>query len=902
MGTSPKVLKGPDETKGEDGLSAETAGGKASNLWRLQDAGLPVPAWFCITADVFHRALGPIAHDIDSLLAEFQGIDSSNLSAQRLVAKRIAERLKRSRLGPNDVAELYRRFDSLFISGALVAVRSSAIGEDSAKDSFAGQMDTYLFVPREALVERVLACFASAFSERALLYRLHRAADIKTIRAAVIVQQMVEPRVGGVMFTANPTNGDGGEIVVSAGFGLGEGIVGALVETDTYFLDFETGAAREQEIAGKHSQIVFDRERGSGTRMIGVSAEVSNAPALSPRQLAALSALGRKVQALFRSPQDIEWAIDTSDLIFLLQSRPITTLSGEHENIFDNANVVESYPGLSTPLSFSYARAGYEACFGQSLRMVGMPETTIQQNAQVHQNLVALLNGRIYYNLSNWYGLFSNAGFEWMLPAWERALGLPRHYVRKPQRTLAQRRANLRVWLHFAWRFFRAKRDVTAFLRQFAEMQATFRSHDLNAMEAHQLLDLHDHLARGIRRPYGVSILNDSFTQQLYALLGRLIARFRLGDASALRNELLCGERGMESVEPVRSGLELARSIKSDRRLLALFQDGNDIEAIWRAIHADPQFVGFRDQLAVHLERYGDRTLHELKLESPLAEENPAFVVAILRNYLRGGQDVDSMEQHEQEIRGQAEQSVRQRLRRHPLRGWVFRWVLRRVRQGIKDRENLRLARSRFFGMSKRIYRAVENLFVEKRLLENRDDIFFLSEEEIAGVVRGHSLTQDLQQLVALRKHEYQRFQAMPLPPRAVSRGIVSAYFRDTKFARSAEGEGETLHGQGCSPGRVVGKAKVVMDPAGDLDIRGEILVAPMTDPGWVFLMVASKGLISEKGSLLSHTAIIGRELGIPTIVGVKNATRLIADGQTIEMDGAAGTVRIIQDQSNERP
>src|SRR5215472_5802397 len=696
MGTSPKVLKGPDATKGEEGLLPGTVGGKAYNLRRLQDAGLPVPAWFCITADVFHRALGPVAHDIEPLLAEFQSIDSSNLPAQRLVAKRIAECLKRSRLGPNDVAELYRRFDSLFTPGALVAVRSSAIGEDSAKDSFAGQMDTYLFVPRKALVERVLACFASAFSERALLYRLHRTGDIKTIRAAVIVQQMAEPRVAGVLFTANPTNGDEGEIVVSAGFGLGEGIVWALVETDTYFLDFETGVARDQEIGGKHSQIVFDRERGSGTRMIGVPAEVSTAPALSSRQLAALSALGRKVQALFRNPQDIEWAIDASDRIFLLQSRPITTLSAEHESIFDNANVVESYPGLSTPLSFSYARAGYEACFGQSLRMVGMPEATIQQNAQVHQNLVALLNGRIYYNLSNWYSLFANAGFEWMLPAWERALGLPRHYIRKPQRTLAQRRANLRVWLHFIWRFLRAKHDVAAFSRQFAEMQAAFRSRDLNAMEAHELLDLHDHLARGIRRPYGVSILNDSFTQQLYALLGRLIARFRLGDASALRNELLCGERGMESVEPVRSGLELARSIKSDRRLLALFQGDNGSESIWRAIHTDPQFVGFRDQLALHLERYGDRTLHELKLESPLAEENPAFVVAILRNYLRGGQDVDSMEQHEQEIRSRAEHSVRKHLRGHPLRGWVFRWVLRRVRQGIKDRENLRLARSRF--------------------------------------------------------------------------------------------------------------------------------------------------------------------------------------------------------------
>ena len=251
------------------------------------------------------------------------------------------------------------------------------------------------------------------------------------------------------------------------------------------------------------------------------------------------------------------------------------------------------------------------------------------------------------------------------------------------------------------------------------------------------------------------------------------------------------------------------------------------------------------------------------------------------------------MERREVEIRTTAEQNLDRKLRGRPLHRWIVRLVLSRVRRGMKNRENLRLTRTRAFGMSKRIYRALGNRFVEKRLIDAASDVFFLSEEEIAGAVRGHALTQDLRQLILLRKHEYERFKEMSAGGRIVTHGMVRAAPLDDVVPAASHSD-QVLKGQGCSPGRVKGKARVIRDPASDLDLDGEVLVAPMTDPGWVFLMVASKGLISEKGSLLSHTAIIGRELGIPTIVGVKDATRRIASGQSIEIDGDAGTVTLL--------
>ena len=866
-------------------LNQSLIGGKAFNLARLTQAGLPVPPWFCVTTLVFGDTFSAITEEVGSV--------KTDASTIRAAARRIAEKAQTIRLSDRDRDALLGQFDAAFPGNAVVAVRSSAVGEDSAKDSFAGQLDTFLYVTRETLPERLIACFASAFSERVLMYRNLRTGNLAGIESAVVVQMMVEARAAGVTFTANPTTADETEMVVSAAYGLGEGVVAGLVECDTYFIDSETGRIREKHVIDKHSQIAFDKDTGSGTRMIAVSSDLSGLAVLSDSQLAALHSLCGRVRDFYRSPQDVEWAIDDSGKIHLLQARPITTLTRERESIFDYSNVVESYPGVSSPLTFSYARNGYAATFREGLRLLGVPNRVLDEKAVIHNNLIGLLQGRIYYNLLNWYRIFAITGFEWMLPAWEVALGLPRRYVRTPKRSLVEKLAGLRTKGCLAWHFLSIKREVARFVKLFREAYADFHRRDLSSLEAHDLVDLHDTVARNIRGPYGIYVINDALTQQLHSVLGKLIARFQLGDPVRLRNALLCGETGMESVEPVRSGVQLAEHIRSDAALLALFQSSAGVEEIWRSIHHDDRFIDFRRRLLKHLTLYGDRTLDELKLETPVAEDNPGFVVGILRNYLRGGQNVDSMESHEREIRSQAEETLSNGLRGHPLRRQLVHLVLRRVRAGMKTRENLRLARSRAFGMSKRVYRALGLRFVQNHLIDEMSDIFYLSEEEIASTVRGTAITQDLRQLIALRKREYEGFRKAHMGGRVVTHGIVGAASLGSDDIEVAAGSGDILRGQGCSPGRIAAKARVIHDPNSDLDIHDEILIAPMTDPGWVFLMVASKGLISEKGSLLSHTAIIGRELGIPTIVGVKDATRLIPNGQMIEIDGDAGTIRI---------
>jgi pyruvate,water dikinase len=881
---------------------AARIGGKAHNLAALARTGVPVPPWLCVTTQAFASLLAQLRPQIAPALETLPD-DPAQVQA---VSTRIRALFAPALLPAADAQALLSRFDRLFPAGTLVSVRSSAVGEDSRRDSFAGQMDSYLFVTRETLVERVLACLGSAFSARSLMYRRLRKLDFDTIAAAAIVQQMVDSRAAGVLFTANPTTGNRRELVISAGLGLGEGVVADLVESDTYFVNDGAQAIAERKIAEKRGRVAFDRARGAGTVVVEVPPDEGARPVLDDAQIRALADVGRTVEAAFGAPQDIEWAFDCDGKLYLLQTRPITTL--ERETIFDNSNIVESYPGLSLPLTFSFARAAYEQTFRAASAAFGTSPADLDAHRNVHANLVALVDGRIYYNILNWYQLFVLLpGLERAIPAWEKALGIERRHARSRRRATVLERvagvpARLRVLGRLSARFFGLEDAVREFTDTFVRVQEDFKRRDLDALDAHDLFELYEEVAGALCAPYSISVVNDFFTQQLYDLVARLIARWDLGDPMALRNDLMCAESGMDSVEPVRSILQITDRIRASETLRTLFGDGGG-RAVWEALARGraPEHVELRAAIEEHFDRYGDRTLEELKLETRPMRDDPELFVTMLRNYLRGGSDVcrPLVEGgREQQIRARAEAAVTASLRLHPLRRAVFDYVLSHARQGVKNRENLRLLRTRGFGMIKRIFRALAARLVRDGLLADVEDVFYLTVEEVAGTVRGHAVTRDLAGLVALRKRDYTRFRERAPAPRVVKRGIVyKGSFEGSGSRESGAADGATeLRGIGCSPGTVTARAKVILSPEQNLDIRGEILIAPMTDPGWVFLMVAAAGIVSEKGSILSHTAIIGRELGIPTVVGVTGATRRIADGQIVEIDGQAGRVRLRQD------
>lgn len=874
-------------------LPPHAIGGKALNLARLERAGLPVPRWFCVTTAVFRDVSAPA---LASLAGELERFDAGDQEQANRISASLANAIHATGLSEADRAALHQAFRELTDRGSFVAVRSSAADEDSAAASFAGQMDSFLFVPEGDLERRVLDCFASCFSPRALAYR-QRHGKVLAQDAAVIVQQMIDSRLSGVLFTANPTNGDLGETVICAAMGVGEGVVADRADADTFYLDSATLAVRRRVEVAKRTRVGFDAASGAGTAVLDVDEGEAMWSALSTAQLASLVRMGADVQQRFGGPQDVEWAIDAAQRIHVLQARPITTLASARTTVFDNANIVESYPGWSLPLTFSFVRGAYERTFRAASRAMGVPEPVLEANHAVHANLVALINGSIYYNLLNWYKLFLFVpGFEGALPAWEQALGVQGLTPpRDPPSTssmgrLRGRWRQLRVAGRLVWLFIRLDRKVADFHQQFEDIQRDFKQRSLDRADAHELIELSEHIVPAFTEPYSISVVNDAFVQQMYALLAKLIARWNLGEPG-LRNDLLAGEGVMQSILPVQSLMALAGQIQSDPTLGDLFAE-TPAESIWEQLARDPRFSVFHTRLMRHIEEYGDRTFQELKLETPSAADEPAIVLELLRNYASRGL---SSPPRTDDRRRNAEAAVAAKLTGHPVRRALFSFVLRRCRRMVAHREDTRLARSRAFGLMKRVVRALGDRLTRIGLIDRADDIFYLSIEEITAAVRGASITRNLRVLVNERRAEYEVFKQQPLPSRVTARGIVLANVATASpTVAAAPSDVRELHGIGCSAGRVRARARVVREPHRHLHIRGEILVAPMTDPGWVFLMVPAGGLIVERGSVLSHTAIIGRELGIPTVVAVPEATSRIMDGQLVEIDGTSGVVRLL--------
>jgi pyruvate,water dikinase len=880
-------------------LPAAAVGGKASALARLCRDGLPVPPWFCVTSAVFQDVAAPALETVVGDLTRFDGRDAALAEA---ISRRMATAIVGRGLPDADRAAVRAALRDLPAAGSFVAVRSSAADEDSAGASFAGQMDSYLFVPEDEVETRILQCFASCFSPRVLAYRVAQG-RAPARDAAVIVQRMVDSAVSGVLFTANPTTGDPSETVVSAALGLGEGVVADRVDADTYFLESATATLRRRQLSDKRSRVAFNRAVGAGTAVIDVPEHEARREALDAARLAALSTLGSRIQGLFGCPQDVEWAFDAHGQLHVLQARPITTLGQERQSVFDNANIVESYPGLSSPMTFSFVRGAYERTFRAASRSLGVPDAVLRDNAAVHANLVALIDGSIYYNIVNWYKLFQFVpGFEGALPAWEQALGLkgivpPRPPAPStPGARVRARWRQLRVAARLLGHFLRLDRQVEDFGRHFAAVLAGFKARRLDQLDAHDLVELYEEVSEGLLERYSISVVNDAFVQQFHALVGRLMTRWNLGDTMR-RNDLFTGGGTMESVRPVQSLLGLAQRIRHDADLSALFSTSTP-EAAWQRLESEPRFTAFRADVVRHFEDYGDRTFQELKLETPQADEVPELIMGLLCNYASprdGSEHKFDIASRSAARRRAAEDAVATALAGHPLRRMAFGLVLGRTRRMVDHRENLRLMRSRAFGMVKRIIRMLGRRLAAAGVIEQAEDVFYLSIEEAFGAVRGTTVTQNLRTAVSQRRAEYERFASLPLRPRVITRGVALAGFAAGSTApAAAPPSGTELQGIGCSAGRVQGRARVVRTPEHHLNIRGEVLVAPMTDPGWVFLMIEAAGLVVERGSILSHTAIIGRELGIPTVVAVPGATTAIADGQMLEIDGSAGTVRIV--------
>lgn len=821
-------------------LPPDRLGGKARSLYALQHSAtgeFPIPEWFVVSPEAFLAGQG--------------------------VA--LTETVK---------AELSAAIARLCPQGELVAVRSSAVEEDGVTLSFAGQLESYLFVPPDQVGDRTVQVWNSATSDRLLAYRREHGLTEPPPPPAVLVQRMVDAEVAGVAFSANPITHQRSVAVVSAVRGVGEVLVSGESDADTWTV------SRDGEITSTQLQ------------------DPAN-PVLTPAKVREIAQLARRAERHFARPQDIEWAIAQGQL-YLLQSRPITTLRGQPDPddrlvIWDNSNIAESYGGITTLLTFSFARRAYEAVYREFCRMMGVSEGAIAQHGSTFRCLLGLVQGRIYYNLLNWYRVLALLpGFQVNRRFMEQMMGvkeaLPTDVLATLQQATAQDkfRDSLRLvktLLGLVKNYLTLPRQIRRFYSRLDEA-LSLPADSLDTLRAEELVAHYQDLERQLLTRWDAPLVNDFFAMIFYGVLRKLTAAWCGDTAGTLQNDLISGEGGMVSAEPARRIQQMAHTAAQSPALVTLLQRGALSE-----IRAElPAFPTFQAQYADYLAKFGDRCLEELKLESPTLQDDPLMLLRSVGSLAavesqRSDKTEPPVASSQPSLRHRAETQVRQSLQFSPLKRLLFYWVLQNARARVRDRENLRFERTRVFGRVRRIAAELGRRFYAEDWLDDPRDVFYLELDELFGTLDGTATCHDLKGLVRVRRADFDRYRELPPPGDRLQ--IPTSQPASPPTLQLVN----TLQGLGCCPGLVRAPVQVITDPKTAVLKPGRILVAERTDPGWIMLFPAAAGVLVERGSLLSHAAIVAREMGIPAIVSIPGITTALQTGDWVEMDGSTGTI-----------
>lgn len=834
-------------------------GGKAKALFQLQQKGFLVPKGFVLSNAAWEISRTPK-----------NAKDEAEIQLHPLVKE-----------------ELLAALTELCPNGELVAVRSSAIDEDGTQYSFAGQLDSFLNVPMQEVADKIIQVWRSGFSQRVIAYRQEHCLPAVTSPPSVLIQRMVNPSIAGVAFGADAVTGRLGVVVVSAVSGSGVSLVSGEKDADTYYID------REFNILQRY---IVDKQL------------------LKDEQVKEIATLVRQVGKYFACPQDIEWAIENEQL-YLLQSRPITTLGQIPDpdgllNLWDNSNISESYSGVTAPLTFSFARKAYEEVYRQFCRLMGVPQATIAAHHDTFARMIGLIQGRVYYNLLSWYRLLALLpGFTLNRRFMEQMMGvrdeLPQSIVSELEAATWQERLQdiwrlLKTILGLITNYFLLPKRIHNFYLRL-DKALYLASSDFSTWRVDELAAYYRQVEGQLLSRWDAPLINDFFAMIFYGVLRGLTKKWCDDESGTLQNDLISGEGGIISTEPAARMQKMASLVGDNAQFVKLLSDGS-LDDILSTIERLPQF---KLEYQEYIQKFGDRCLEELKLESSTLHDNP---LPLLRGVGQLALLSKKKEQKpKQENRHIAEEKVKKALKSHPLRLILFKWVLNNARKRVRERENLRFQRTRVFGRTRQVFIELGKRFYAVGLLNSIQDIFYLEVNEILGFIEGTTTCTNLKALVEIRKTEFAKYQEL-IPPdsRFETRGAVHIgnLFRQQINTKNLEDIIQEKQGIGCSGGIVRGVARVITNPKQVLDNKHNnlitsqtILVAERTDPGWILLFPAVAGLIVERGSLLSHAAIVTRELGIPAVISIGGVTEWLKDGDLVEIDGSTGKVCKIQDK-----
>ncbi|GAA1369857.1 phosphoenolpyruvate synthase [Streptomyces beijiangensis] len=851
-----------------DESQVAAVGGKGAHLGGLSRIeGIHVPGGFCVTTDAFRRIMAE-APSIDDQLDQLSRSDPDDREAIRTLSAQIRRTIEGVAI-PGDLQAAITRALAQLGEEAAYAVRSSATAEDLPTASFAGQQDTYLNVMGPAaILQHVSRCWASLFTERAVIYRRRNGIDHRAVHMAVVVQQMAFPQAAGILFTADPVTGNRKVATVDAGFGLGEALVSGLVNPDVYKVRQSKVVART--IAAK--QHAVHALPAGGTREVAIDSQRQEQPALTDAQVVRLVQLGRRIEAHFGSPQDIEWCLVDDDFQ-IVQSRPITTLfpipvAGDAEN-------------------HVYVSVGHQQMMTDPMAPLGISMWQLTAMVPMHA-----AGGRLFVDVTarlaapaSRAGLLDimGKGDPLVRDALETVLDHDDFVPSLPDATPGGPPAGASA---------PAEPDPAIVTELIERSQASIAAleRDIRTKTGPALFDFlfaaFDEHKRILGDPLNMRAIMAGMeaTWWLNDKLQEWLGEKNAADALTLSaSDNVTSEMGLAL-------LGVADVIRPHPEVVAFLQDVED-EGFLDELAKLAGGTEARDAIEDYLDRYGMRCVGEIDITRPRWRERPTTLVPVILDNVRNFEP-GAAERRFEEGRQKAEkkeQDVLSRLRALPdgeRKADGTKRMIDQVRAFIGYREYPKYGIvSRYFVYKQALLGEAE-LLVQADVLPEKEDIFYLTLQELRDVVRSHQADD---QLIQQRKDAFRSYHALT-PPRVLTsdgEAVTGAYRRDNVPAGA-------LIGLPVSAGTIEGRARVILDMAeADLE-SGDILVTTFTDPSWSPLFVGIAGLVTEVGGLMTHGAVIAREYGLPAVVGVHQATRLIRDGQRIRVHGTDGYIELL--------
>ena len=756
---------------------------------------------------------------------------------------------------------------SILHDGKEFSVRSSALCEDSSEQSFAGQFDSFLFVKKETVYDKIQACFSSVEKENVVSYCKENGINPDEIKMSVIVQEMIDADFSGVVFSANP-QGILNESVIVMGSGTGDNVVEEKTDVTTCYYN--------------RTDKKYYTEKSSDA-----------APSMTNELIEKLISLCAETEEIFGKFIDIEFAVK-GDEIFILQARPITTINDKSPLILDNSNIVESYPGVSLPLTISFVKEAYSGVFKGLANRVLRDEKMVNRYNETYYNMTGSANGRVYYKISNWYTILSFLPMsKKIIPVWQDMMGVAEKSVDSKGVKLSFFK-KLTTYFNVISEALSVRKNMEKLNASFPETEKYFRENFTHDITLEAIKKLYDEISKKVLSVWDITLLNDLYAFVFTGLLKSEIKKSGIKDYEKTVNNFISGITNIESMKPIKAMIKLADYERTMLDELNSSQNEKELE------EKLANYPVFREKFYEYIALYGDRSPEELKMETVTFRESPLLLMRkiselssdraifertkksllssnasknLLRKFFTNGHYVTTISYH-----------IKKRKKR-------IVYFAKKASVGIMNREISRLNRTRIYGMVRSMFLRAGEIFYASGKICDKRDIFYLTKDEIFN-----NNPDTFTEIIEKRKRDYKGFYELP----TFSRIIFSDKEFDKKIIRAdvvskVFSDEKMLCGTPSSAGITKGEAVVVKDACNPPNTKGKIIVAKMTDPGWVFLLSNSKGIISEKGSLLSHTAIISRELKIPAVVGVKNASDLIKDGDIIELDGNNGTIKICE-------